>query len=59
MADEVTDWSNKEQFIIRFRLVDKGFNTPFFWACFKFGCQRYGEECTVSDGHNIRYFQSY
>ena len=27
MADEVTDWSNKEQFIIRFRLVDKGFNT--------------------------------
>ena len=27
MADEVTDWSNKEQFIICFRWVDKGFDT--------------------------------
>ena len=27
MADEVTDCSNKKQFIIRFRWVDKGFNT--------------------------------
>ena len=27
MADEVTDYSNKEQFIICFRWVDKGFDT--------------------------------
>ena len=27
MADEVTDCSNKKQFIIHFRWVDKGFNT--------------------------------
>ena len=27
MTDEVTDCSNKEQFIIRFGWVDKGFNT--------------------------------
>ena len=27
MADEVTDCSNKEQFVICFRWVDKGFDT--------------------------------
>ena len=27
MADEVTDCSNKEQFVIWFRWVDKGFDT--------------------------------
>ena len=33
MADEVTDFSNKEQFIVRFRWVDKSFNTPLrlYW----------------------------
>ena len=124
MADEVTDCSNKEQFVICFRWVDKGFDThedfigiynvdnikagtlvtviksvlirlniplsnacgqcydgaknmcgikngvsnkilsegpkaffTLFWACFKFGCWRYGEECRVFEkqyGHNIR-----
>ena len=27
MADEVTDYRNKEQFVIYFRWFDKGFNT--------------------------------
>ena len=127
MADEVIDSSNKEQFVICFRWVDKSFDThedfigiykvdnikagtlvtvikdvlirlniplsnvhgqcydgvenmcgikndqnfirksktifhTLFWPCFKFGCWRYVEECTVSErqcGHNIRNFQSY
>ena len=118
-ADKVTDCSNKEQFIICFAWVDKGFNThedfigiynvdnikavtlvtvikdvlirlniplsnargqcndvakimcgikngvirkskgifqTLFRACFKFGCWRYGEVCTVFErqyGYNI------
>ena len=129
MAHEVTDCSNKEQFVICFRWVYKGFDThedfigiynvdkikadavvtaikdvlirlniplsnargqcydgqriyvvlkmvflinfisksksifhTLFWAYFKFGCWRYGEECTIFErqyGHNIRNFQSY
>ena len=30
-----------------------------FWACFKFGCWKYGEECTVFErqyGHHIKKF---
>ena len=52
----------KKMFLIKFCQEIQSIFHTLFWAFFKFGCCRYGEECAGFErqyGHNLENFQSY